>query len=76
MVNDQRFDLTRTTVIFIHGWTRSPTSPGSQAVLDAYITNGNYNILSLDWSDAASSGSFAVVQSKVDEVCDGTQFLI
>lgn len=55
-------------MIFIHGWNQSPSSKGSQIILNAYIVNGNYNILMLDWSDAAS-GIYANVQSRVDEVC-------
>lgn len=56
-------------MIFIHGWNQSPSSTGSQAILNAYIINGNYNILMLDWSDAAS-GIYAAVQSRVNEVRD------
>lgn len=68
VANDPSFNLTRTTMIYIHGWHQSPSSPCSQIVINAYINNGRYNILVLDWSQAAS-GAFAAVQFRVDEVC-------
>lgn len=67
VVNNPGFDLTRTTMIYIHGWNQSPYSPGSQEIVNAYISNGRYNILVLDWSQAAS-GAITTVMFRVDEV--------
>ncbi|KAJ6636180.1 hypothetical protein Bhyg_14768 [Pseudolycoriella hygida] len=66
VVTDTGFDLNRTTIIYIHGWNQSFSSKSSRAIVNAYITNGQYNILVLDWS-TASSGIFPLVESRVDE---------
>lgn len=70
VAKDPRFNLKRITVIFIHGWNQSPSSPATKVVLDAYIKNGRYNILAVDWSQAAD-GPYFTVRSRVDEVCNG-----
>lgn len=67
VANAPTFNLTRTTVIFFHGWLQSPTLPDSQVMLNALVANGTYNTLALDWSQAASD-SFANVREKVEQV--------
>lgn len=67
VANNPKFNLTRTTMTFFHGWVQSPTSPASQAILNAYIVNGTVNILALDWS-AAAADSLENVRDKVEPV--------
>lgn len=69
VANNAQFNHTRTTMIFIHGWLQSPTLPYSQAILNAYITNGTFNILALDWSYAAAD-TFENARNKVEPVSD------
>lgn len=67
VANDPTFDLTRTTMIFFHGWITSPTTPDNAVLLNAYIANGTYNILALDWSDAAAD-TLGNARDKVEPV--------
>lgn len=68
IVDHPYFDHTKPTVIFIHGWLQSPNLPAVQMLIEAYIDNGNYNLLILDWSQAARSGIITSIMSKVPEV--------
>ncbi|XP_037030962.1 lipase member H-like [Bradysia coprophila] len=53
-------------MIFIHGWRRSPDSPNIQTLLNAYLVNGSFNILALDWSETASGIFLDQVAHKIE----------
>ncbi|KAG4068572.1 hypothetical protein HA402_004913 [Bradysia odoriphaga] len=66
VANDPHFNILRKSVIFFHGWQQSPDSPASQILLNAYLANGTYNILALDWREAASSVFLDLVVQRVE----------
>lgn len=47
------FDVDKTTVILVHGYTDSVLKPIGQVSMQAYLDNGNYNALFLDWGPLA-----------------------
>ncbi|KAG4068474.1 hypothetical protein HA402_004815 [Bradysia odoriphaga] len=66
VVDDPHFKFIRRNVIFIHGWQQSPDSPASQTLFNAYLVNGSFNILALDWSETASNIFLDQVAHKVE----------
>lgn len=51
LINDPRFNPSRPTVIYVHGWMASGVL--DQAVLGvrgAYNDRGDHNVLTVDWS--------------------------
>lgn len=63
-----KFNSKRQSMIFIHGWLQSPDSPVSEILLKAYLENGTFNILALDWSKASSHLILDVVAQRAEPV--------
>lgn len=53
ILNHPEFDVNRKTVLYIHGYIESSTSPTVRKIIDAYRKRATYNILILDWSTLA-----------------------
>lgn len=47
------FDEEKTTVIYAHGFNEDPDSDTATAIEEAFLDNGNYNYVILDWSKLA-----------------------
>lgn len=62
-----KFNFSLPIVLFIHGVSQSPYTQQSQDLVQAYITNGRYNILLMNWEQAAS-GFLGDIVSRVDSV--------
>lgn len=51
LVGDSCFDVTKPTVVYVHGWLESgQIDLSTLAVRGAYIDRGDHNVISLDWS--------------------------
>ncbi|XP_017488892.1 PREDICTED: phospholipase A1-like [Rhagoletis zephyria] len=61
------FDNSYPTKFIIHGWQNSYESALNPQIRDAFLSNGKYNIISVDWSDKATS-NYVTSKSKVSEV--------
>lgn len=48
-----RFDLTRETALYIHGYIETPEVESIHVIVDAYQKNGEQNIIILDWGELA-----------------------
>lgn len=59
------FTPNRTTVVYVHGFNQSPTKPNVQKIHDAYISNGQSNLILLDWAVPASAN---YVQAVINEI--------
>ncbi|KAJ6636163.1 Pancreatic lipase-related protein 2 [Pseudolycoriella hygida] len=65
VADDAGFNLTRTTMIFVHGYNESPDTATSATLINAYLTNGQYNILAFDWRNGAA-GTLIDVANRID----------
>lgn len=61
------FDLNRKTVLYIHGYIETPSSPTVQKIIDAYNQRDDYNLLILDWTTLAD-GLYPTAVRKSSEV--------
>lgn len=52
------FDLTKRTVLYIHGYLETQANESINVVVNAYIQRGDHNIILLDWADLAEGNYF------------------
>lgn len=62
-----KFNRKKPIMLYSHGYGSSSDSVSSQAIVKAYIENGNYNIFLIDWRELAS-GLYTFVASSLEEV--------
>lgn len=55
-------------MLYSHGYLNSAESDTVRAVVDAYIQNGNYNILVLDWRELSHNLIYPIVASDLEPV--------
>ncbi|XP_063543744.1 pancreatic lipase-related protein 2-like [Cydia strobilella] len=53
LLADPNFDPQRPTVVYAHGYVELFTDASVKRVMEAYLQNGEYNALLLDWSNLA-----------------------
>lgn len=58
-----KFNRNHRTVLYLHGFVESPTSPTVQLIVNAYIKRGTYNILVLDWSSLVNGSYVTAVEN-------------
>ncbi|XP_048506887.1 uncharacterized protein LOC105691990 [Athalia rosae] len=56
-------DLSKPTMVFIHGWHESCYNNSAIHITSAFISRGYYNVYCLDWSSMAGENLVAAVQS-------------
>ncbi|XP_063829124.1 pancreatic lipase-related protein 2 [Ostrinia nubilalis] len=44
------FDFTRSTIIYLMGFSESTNGPSTTTLRDTYLTAGDYNFIAVDWS--------------------------
>lgn len=54
-------------MLYSHGYLESAESDTVQAIVEAYISNGNYNVLVIDWRELAE-GIYPFVASDLEKV--------
>lgn len=50
---DPRFDLNKTTALYIHGYKQTLNADDIHAIVDAYNTRNEQNLIVYDWSQEA-----------------------
>lgn len=50
---DAKFDSNRTTAFYIHGYLQNLEMDDIRAIVDAYNTRNEHNLIVYDWSQAA-----------------------
>lgn len=69
VADSAQYNPSQTTVIFVHGWNQSPSSASSyQGLLNAFVNNGTFNVMALDWSQAASGVIIDFAVARTDTV--------
>lgn len=53
-----KFDTSKKTVLYCHGYMETLDSESTHVIVNAYIKNGEYNILVLDWSELSNGNYF------------------
>lgn len=54
VLSDIRFDAAKPTMIYFHGYTENPDKESVKVVMSAFIAQGRYNVIFVDWSKAAA----------------------
>lgn len=62
------FNMTKKLMLYSHGFIEYVESNTVRAIVDAYIKNGNYNILIIDWRDLSFNLIYPVVASAMAQV--------
>jgi hypothetical protein len=69
LLNHPRFNTSLPTVIYVHGWMENgKLDLSSLAVRSAYLTRGDHNVISVDWSYYARNVSYSttyIPQTKI-----------
>ncbi|XP_059222465.1 pancreatic triacylglycerol lipase-like, partial [Stomoxys calcitrans] len=77
-VTNSHFEKSRPTRIIIHGWHSDYTSTPNIPIREAYLSEGDYNIISVDWNDY-SKLNYITARANVpvvgDEVAQFIDFL-
>ncbi|XP_053686036.1 phospholipase A1-like [Sabethes cyaneus] len=77
LLTDPGFDITLPTKILIHGWMGSYESAVGEPLALEFLSQGQYNVLVVDWENSASSLLYpAVVRYRVPKVAELVAALI
>lgn len=58
ILQHEKYNANHTTVLYVHGYLESPESESVHLIVNAYYTRKEYNLIVLDWSDAAYGDYF------------------
>nr|XP_034835713.1 pancreatic triacylglycerol lipase-like [Maniola hyperantus] len=61
LLSDPTFERQKPTVIYVHGYVEVTSDESGATLVQAYITNGGFNILFLDWSNLAFGDYISVL---------------
>lgn len=66
ILKHEKFDATKKTVLYIHGYLENPEVESIHVIVDAYLTRDDCNIIILDWGLLADGNYMldAVVNAK------------
>ncbi|KAJ0172027.1 hypothetical protein K1T71_012000 [Dendrolimus kikuchii] len=53
LLTDPEFDLSKSTVLYAHGYVELTSDESVRIITTAYMKHGGYNVLVLDWSNMA-----------------------
>lgn len=62
------FNATKKLLLYSHGFVEDVDFLTVRTIVDAYIQNGNYNILVIDWRDLAFNLIYPIVASSLEQV--------
>ncbi|XP_038214592.1 phospholipase A1-like [Zerene cesonia] len=63
IINSSWYNKSRNTVIFCHGFTGFPTGPAVEAVIKAYLEQGENNVALLNWEQLAAHSMSSIPNS-------------
>ncbi|XP_023947977.1 lipase member I-like [Bicyclus anynana] len=55
-VHNSNYNGARATKVIVHGWNNNGGSPVNNYIRDAFLANGDHNVIVLDWSRLANQG--------------------
>lgn len=58
IVKDVKYNASRLTTLYMHGYAESMGSDSVHRIVNAYLLRKEHNIIALDWNDAASGNYF------------------
>ncbi|CAO1389537.1 unnamed protein product [Diamesa serratosioi] len=58
LVSFQDYDRKKKTKIIIHGWKNNLNSDAIQLIKNAYLNNGDFNIIAVDWNQMANENNY------------------
>lgn len=66
MLEDENLDLTKNTVLYIHGYLEDPDVESIHVIAEAYLERKDTNLIVLDWGELADGNYIfdAVVNAK------------
>ncbi|XP_017493234.1 PREDICTED: LOW QUALITY PROTEIN: pancreatic triacylglycerol lipase-like, partial [Rhagoletis zephyria] len=67
-LKESHFNAANPTRIIIHGWQSDSDADLNPLIRDAYLSTGNFNIISVDWSDKAQTINYAAAVLRVPGV--------
>ncbi|CAD7079953.1 unnamed protein product [Hermetia illucens] len=63
-VRNSNFDSNNPTRIICHGWTDNNESQLYIVLRDKYLSRGNFNIITIDWGEAADDPDYIIAATK------------
>lgn len=60
IIESKLFEKSKITVVYIPGYNNTQSDPTLVALIAAYLKNGTYNIIALDWTRAAGAPYYPV----------------
>ncbi|XP_015439765.1 PREDICTED: phospholipase A1-like [Dufourea novaeangliae] len=75
LLKKSHFDTKKPTKIVTHGWRDSAQSRAVVVIRDAFIQNGDYNVITVDWSPIAKT-EYIIASNDVEMVAKYTATLI
>lgn len=85
MFGNPNFDVSRKTVLYIHGYLEGPEHESVSAIVDAYLQRNDHNVLIVDWSqlalgnyliDAVPNAKQVLFYRLFDFACEQTKYAI
>lgn len=65
ILSNTHFQSDKTTAIYIHGWLEASNVTSVINTTQAYLVNGNYNIVVLDWGELAAGAYTTAVENVI-----------
>ncbi|KAL1462628.1 hypothetical protein WDU94_014450 [Cyamophila willieti] len=62
---DSDFSADRKTVVVVHGWLNAANTSFALILKNTYLDSGDFNIISVDWSDLASNLIYPVARFSI-----------
>lgn len=72
ILEHEKFDKSKPTALYLHGFHEHQSSESVETIVKSYYENGNYNILTLDWTIMCNGSYFKAAFIQVNDM--GTAF--
>ena len=67
-INNSNFNPAWPVRFLIHGWLGSQTSDSIVGPRNAYIAQGNFNVIAIDWEQGAQTINYITARNRVSDV--------
>lgn len=68
LTNSSHWDCRKYTLIYSHGFTNNQSTPTVVAIIAAYVRNGGYNVITIDWAWGAAGPNYLDAFNNVGKV--------
>uniref|UniRef100_A0A8D8LSJ2 Inactive pancreatic lipase-related protein 1 n=1 Tax=Cacopsylla melanoneura TaxID=428564 RepID=A0A8D8LSJ2_9HEMI len=62
---DSDFSIDKKTVVVVHGWLNAANTSFAYILKNTYLDSGDYNVISVDWSELASNLIYPVARFSI-----------